>query len=118
MGKLNTDTREGAHHHDHRPRGFTMTLCTVFVRLRPLPGHENFTRSLILELIPEITAIDGCEVYELFDAVDGDLMIYERWTSREHWQAHFEQPAILRLKRELANRVELPVERLEAYPAG
>jgi quinol monooxygenase YgiN len=44
-------------------------------------------------------------------------MIYERWTSKELWQAHFEHPAILRLKAELADKVELPVERLEAYPA-
>ena len=95
-----------------------MIPCTVFVRLRPLPGHEEFARSLIVDLIPEIRGIAGCELYELFDAVDGDLVIYERWTTREHWQAHFEQPAILRLKNELADRVELPVERLEAYPAG
>jgi quinol monooxygenase YgiN len=92
--------------------------CTVFVRLKPLAGKADFTRSLILELLPEILTIDGCEVYELFDAVDGDLMIYERWASREHWQAHFDQPAILRLKAELADAVELPVERLEAYPAS
>lgn len=98
-------------------RGEFVMPCTVFVRLTPLPGHAAFTRSLILELIPEIRTIDGCEVYELFDAVDGDLMIYERWTSREHWQAHFEAPSILRLKTELADRVELPVERLETYPA-
>jgi quinol monooxygenase YgiN len=91
--------------------------CTVFVRLRPLATHEAFVRALILELLPDIRAIDGCDVYELFDAVDGDLMLYERWSSREHWQAHFDQPAIVRLKRELADKVELPVERLEAYPA-
>jgi quinol monooxygenase YgiN len=103
---------------EHTKRwGELVMPCTVFVRLKPLPGHEAFTRSLILELIPEIRTIDGCEVYELFDAVDGDLMIYERWTSKEHWQAHFEHPAILRLKAELADKVELPVERLEAYPA-
>jgi quinol monooxygenase YgiN len=44
-------------------------------------------------------------------------LLYERFVSREHWQAHFEHPAILRLKAELADKVELPVERLEAYPA-
>lgn len=92
--------------------------CTVFVRLRPLPGHAAFTRSLIRGLLPDIHAIEGCEHYELFDAVDGDLMIYERWSTRELWQAHFENPAILRLKAELADKVELPVERLETYPAG
>jgi len=91
--------------------------CTVFVRLTPLPGKREFVRALILELIPEIRARDGCEEYRLFDAVDGDLMLYERFTTREHWQAHFGAPAIIRLKAELADAVVLPVERLEAYEA-
>lgn len=91
--------------------------CTVFVRLRPLPVHAAFTRSLIRELLPDIHAIEGCEEYELFDAVDGDLMIYERWSTRGLWQAHFENPAILWPKPELTDMVELPVERLETYPS-
>lgn len=89
--------------------------CTVFVRLTPLPGKRDFTRALILELLPEIRALEGCEEYRLFDALDGDLMLYERFTTRKHWQAHFEAPAIVRLKAELADAVELPVERLETY---
>lgn len=91
--------------------------CTVFVRLTPLPGKRAFTRALILELIPEIQALEGCEEYRLFDAVDGDLMLYERFTTREYWQAHFEAAPILRLKAELADAVVLPVERLETYEA-
>ena len=91
--------------------------CTVFVRLTPLPGKREFARALILELIPEIRALQGCEEYRLFDAVDGDLMLYERFTTREHWQAHFGAAAISRLKAELADAVVRPVERLEAYEA-
>ena len=87
------------------------------MRLTPLPGKREFVRALILELIPEIRALDGCEEYRLFDAVDGDLMLYERFTAREHWQGHFDAPAILRLKAELADAVVLPVERLETYEA-
>jgi quinol monooxygenase YgiN len=94
------------------------TPTTVFVRLSPLPGQREFTRSLISELLPDIRALQGCEVYDLFDEVGGDLMLLERWSSREDWQAHFDAPPILRLKAELAQRVELPVERLETYPAS
>jgi len=89
--------------------------CTVFVRLIPLPGHREFTMSLIQELLTDIRAISGCEEYTLYDEVGGDLILHERWSSRDHWQAHFEAPPILRLKAELADRVELPVERLETY---
>jgi quinol monooxygenase YgiN len=91
--------------------------CTVIVRLKPLPGQHGFTRSLILELLPRIRDIEGCEKYQLFDAIEGDLILIERWSSREHWQAHFEDAAILRMKAELATRVELPVERVELYEA-
>lgn len=91
--------------------------CTVFVRLKPLTGQREETRSLILKLLPDIRGIAGCEEYRLFDAVDGDLMLYERWTSREMWQAHFDEPAIVHLKAVLADKVELPVERLESYEA-
>ena len=87
------------------------------MRLTPLPGKREFARALILELIPEIQALEGCEEYRLFDAVDGDLMLYERFTTREYWQAHFEAAPILRLKAELADAVVLPVERLETYEA-
>jgi len=44
-------------------------------------------------------------------------MIYERFTTRERWQEHFDAPPIIRLKEELADAVELPVERLETYEA-
>ena len=87
--------------------------CTVFVRLIPLPGKPDFSRALILELLPEIRAQEGCEEYPLFDAVNGDLMLCERFTTRNHWQANLDAPAIVRLKAELADAVELPVERLE-----
>ncbi len=91
--------------------------CTVFVRLTPLPGKREFARALILELLPDIRSLEGCEEYRLFDAVDDDLMLYERFATREHWQAHFDSPPIVRLKEELADAVELPVERLETYEA-
>ena len=90
----------------------------MFVRLRPLPGQRAVTRALITELLPDIRALQGCEVYDLFDEVGGDLMLLERWSSREDWHAHFEAPPILRLKAELADAVELPVERLETYLAS
>ena len=91
--------------------------CTVVVRLTPLPGHAQFVRLLILELLPTIRRIEGCEEYRLYDAVDGDVLLIENWSSREHWRAHFEAPAILKLKAGLADRVVVPVERLEMYEA-
>ena len=40
-------------------------------------------------------------------------MLFERWESREIWQAHFDTEPIKWLQKELADKVELPVERIE-----
>ncbi len=91
--------------------------CTVFVRLKPPPRKKRLHPRPHCGAAPEIRALEGCEEYRVFDAVDGDLMLYERFSTREHWQEHFDAPPIIRLKAELADAVELPVERLESYEA-
>lgn len=92
------------------------TPCIVIVRLVPLAGKREAVVRLLRELIPEIQRGPGCEKYALLEAVDGDVVLIEKWSSREHWQAHFEWAPIVRLKKELADSVVLPVERLETYP--
>jgi quinol monooxygenase YgiN len=49
------------------------------------------------------------------EEVTGRIILIEEWESREAWHAHFEWPAILRLKRELPSLVDMPVERWEMY---
>lgn len=93
------------------------SACTVFVRIKPLKGHYEACKVLLLEALPEVRRLKGCEEYVLFDETQGDLIIYERWSSREDWQSHFESQAIQTLKAQLTLKVELPVERLETYSA-
>ena len=95
---------------------FPMTqACTVIVELSALPGHETFVIELLLDVIPEIQRGPGCQLYALHEKTDGTLVLLERFESRQHWQDHFEWPAIRRLKDELAHAVELPVVRREMY---
>ena len=93
------------------------SACTVFVRIRPLEGLLESCRRILLEKLPEIRKIEGCEEYSLFVATDGDLVIHERWSSREAWQNHFDTQPIRNLKEQLTPLVQLPVERLESYSA-
>jgi len=101
-------------HLDYR-EGMTQT-CTVMVPLHPLEGQAEVVIGILEEVIPAIVAGPGCLRYELFQEVTGRLVLWEEWESRAAWQAHFEWEPIKRLKRELAERVEMPVERWEMYP--
>ena len=91
------------------------TGCVVLVELIPLPEQRSFVLALLREVIPEIHRGPGCELYALYEKTDGNLVLIEKWASRHAWQAHFDWKPIKRLKKELAERVELPVSRREMY---
>ena len=68
--------------------------------------------------IDEIRRADGCELYDMYRRVDDTVVLVERWRDRDAWQAHFDTPAILRLKEALTPLLAKPAERWEMYPAG
>ena len=89
--------------------------CTVVVPIMPLEGAKEQVLALFDELLPEISRGPGVLKYELYERVEGGLVLIEEWQSREAWQAHFEWDSIKRLKAELPALVEMPVERWEMY---
>ena len=89
--------------------------CTVVVPISPLEGAKEQVLALFDELLPEISRGPGVLKYELYERVEGGLVLIEEWQSREAWQDHFEWDAIKRLKAELPALVEMPVERWEMY---
>jgi len=66
--------------------------------------------------LEEIRSSVGCVAYEVFQRVDGDVVLVERWESREAWQAHFDTAAIRRLRDALTPLLQQPAERWEMYP--
>ena len=90
-------------------------VCTVIVPLTPLAGHYDTVLGIVDEVIADIRQGPGCLRYEVWEEVSGRIVLIEEWESRDHWQAHFDWEPILRLKRELADKVILPVERWEMY---
>lgn len=92
-----------------------MPLCTVIVRLIPLEGQTDAVRETMNQVIHEIRSGTGCLRYDMFDAVTGEIVLFEQWETRDIWQAHFQTEPIRWLQAELADKVELPVERVEMY---
>jgi quinol monooxygenase YgiN len=100
------------------PATYTVVMaspCTVVVTLEPLPGCADQVEAVVSRECDEIRSAAGCERYELYRAVDDSVVLIERWSTREHWQAHFDVPAIARLKRDLTPLLAAPATRLEMY---
>ena len=90
-------------------------ICTVVVPITPLKDCRESVLALFDELLPTIRQGEGLVRYDLFERPEGGLVLIEEWESREAWQDHFEWEAIRRLKAELPELVEMPVERWEMY---
>ena len=94
------------------------TPCIVVVTLTPHPEHYAQVRDLVLEVIPDIHKDPGCLLYAPHDTTTGQLVLIEAWAHRDAWLAHFELPAILRLKKELPPWLAEPASRVEMYGLG
>jgi len=90
-------------------------VCTVVVPITPLKDCRESVLALFDELLPSIRQGEGLLRYDLFERPEGGLVLIEEWESREAWQDHFEWDAIKKLKAELPELVEMPVERWEMY---
>jgi quinol monooxygenase YgiN len=88
---------------------------TVIVVLTPLPGRTRDVVETVDAEIRKIRRTNGCELYDMFQRVDGAVILIERWRDREAWQAHFETLAIARLKDGLTPLLATPAERWEMY---
>lgn len=95
-----------------------MAKCTIIVTLTPLPGHSEDVVAAMNAEIEDIRLAEGCELYEMHRRVDDVIVLVERWRDRDAWQAHFDTPAIMRLKEALTPLLAKPAERWEMYSAG
>jgi quinol monooxygenase YgiN len=89
---------------------------TVIVVLTPLSSNTEAVANAMRAEIDEIRQADCCELYDMFERVDGAVILIERWRDREAWQAQFETPAIMRLQEALTPLLAKPAERWKMYP--
>lgn len=89
--------------------------CTVIVTLTPLPGQTQAVVDTVVAELEHIRQAPGCELYDLFTSVSDTVVLIERWSTRELWQAHFDTPPIVRLKQRLTPLLAQPAHREEMY---
>jgi quinol monooxygenase YgiN len=82
------------------------------------------SRDAVLEALrPAVAAVheeSGCELYALYETVDGSLVMIEKWQSVELLDAHGTSKAVSALGRVLADHLMAPVDviRMTSIPMG
>jgi quinol monooxygenase YgiN len=76
-----------------------MAEIVVVGSLKARPGREDEARAALEALVAPTHAEDGCILYALHQGTDDPtrLAFVERWTSREHLDAHLASPHLVEL---------------------
>jgi len=79
-----------------------MTPYTIYVIYSCIPGkREAFLQAMADAGIAEkVRAEDGCIFYDYYIPLDNDndILLLEKWESKEHQQKHCEQPHMALLR--------------------
>ena len=94
-----------------------MTICTVTATFEPKPEFRDEIRKLLLEQAVIVREEDGCEYYDLYDDVNGNLVFIEAWTTRELWMIHNDAPTVDTINKAVAGKLLSPVLVSEMYRA-
>lgn len=97
-----------------------MSHVIVTAIFTPVPdGHDDLVGALRAG-IPAVHAEEGCELYAIHDAVDGTIVMIERWTSAETLAAHAAGEAVAALNELIGPYLAQPVvvTTMTPLPAG
>ena len=92
----------------------------VVATITPKPEYRDDVIAAMKEAIPLVHQEDGCELYALH-ADDEQLVMIERWTSREALKKHgTDSPGLRVFNAAIGDKLAAPtvVLRLDAVPAG
>ena len=95
-----------------------MTICTVTAIFEPKPEYRNEIRKLLLEQAEIVRTEEGCEYYDLYDDVNGNLVFIEAWSSRELWMIHNDAPTVFEINQGVEEKLLSPVQVSELYKAN
>src|SRR5210317_1919447 len=91
------------------------TACVVIATFTPKPDRYDEVKRVLLEVSPEVHQEEGCELYALHEEVDGTLVLIEKWTTGELWQAHLALDTVTRIQKGVEGLLERDVEVREMY---
>lgn len=95
-----------------------MTICTVTATFEPKPEYRDEIRKLLLEQAAIVRTEEGCEYYDLYDDVNGNLVFIEAWSSRELWMIHNDAPTVSAINKGVEGKLLSPVLVSELYKAN
>ena len=95
-----------------------MTICTVLATFEPKPEFRDEIRALLLEQAAIVRTEAGCEYYDLYDQVNGNLVFVEAWSTRELWMIHNDAPTVVAINAGLEGKLLKPVLVQELYAAN
>ena len=87
----------------------------VVATISPKPEHTDAVAAAFAEIIPQVHAEDGCELYALHRAGDQLIMI-ERWASGEALAAHGQGAALAALNPMLRGKLTGPAQIVVSHP--
>jgi quinol monooxygenase YgiN len=69
--------------------GNTMSVV-VLLEIQVKPGAVNEVKAMLKEVLPDTRAYAGCQGIDIYGNLDdtGNLVFYERWASRDHYQKY------------------------------
>ena len=89
--------------------------CIVIATFTPLPGEYDAVKAVLQEVIPDVHQEEGCELYALHEEAGGTLVLVEKWTTRELWQAHLSLDTVARIQNGLEGLLASEVDVREMY---
>ena len=87
----------------------------VVATITPKPEHTDEVAAAFAEIIPQVHAEDGCELYALHRAGDQLIMI-ERWASPGALDKHSKGAALAALNPALRGKLTGPAQIVVSHP--
>ena len=84
----------------------------------PKPEFREEVRALLLEQAAIVRGEPGCEYYDLYDQVNGNLVFVEAWSTRELWMIHNGAPTVAAINKGVEGKLLKPVSVQELYAAN
>ena len=95
-----------------------MSICTVVATFEPKPEFRDEIRALLIEQAAIVRGEPGCEYYDLYDQVNGNLVFVEAWSTREEWMIHNDAPTVKAINDGVEGKLLKPVSVQELYTAN
>lgn len=89
--------------------------CIILATLKPAAGKKEAVLSLFEEVMPAVHEEEGCELYALYEDVDGALHMIEKWTTWDLWQVHMAGAPVAAIQAGLEGLLESDVLIEEMY---